>query len=73
MSMQMQIEEEAWTVAGGYGLPDGDQASEVALMSIAISMRRIADEVCGSPERLSLVNGIMHAIEQGIFSAANRG
>jgi len=38
-------------------------------LSIAISLKRIADEVCGGQERLSLVNGVMHAIEQGILSA----
>ena len=48
----------------------------IPLISIAISMKRIADEVCGVPydpkkadnskHRLGLVDGITNAIEQGI-------
>ena len=41
---------------------------QVALMSIAISMRRIADVIEGDPsKKLGLVDGVMHAIEQGIL------
>lgn len=55
-----------------------------ALASIAISLKRIADEVCGVPydrtpgadnsrNRMGLVDGIMHAIEQGLLAASQRG
>lgn len=43
-----------------------------SLVSIAISLKRIADEVCGDTEHISLVNGIMHAIEQGILAGGQR-
>lgn len=54
-----------------------------SLASIASSMKRIADEVCGVPynstpgadnseHRMGIVDGVMHAIEQGILSVAGR-
>lgn len=53
-------------------LPDGQMTvSAVATLSIAISLKRIADAVCGNPERLGLVDGVMHAIEQGIILGRN--
>jgi hypothetical protein len=59
-------------------------ASAVALVSIAISLKRIADQVAGVPynyapgadnvgHRMGLVDGIMHAIEQGLLAASQRG
>lgn len=45
----------------------------VAAVSTAISLKRIADVLEGTPERLSLVAGIMQAIEQGIFAARQSG
>lgn len=54
----------------------------VAVVSIAISLKRIADEIAGVPyvrgtdntgNRMGLVDGIMHAIEQGILAASQRG
>lgn len=61
---------------------EGTQAR--ALVSIAISLKRIADQIDGVPfnhtvgadnsgHRLGLVDGIMHAIEQGILAASQRG
>lgn len=44
-----------------------------ALYSIAISLKRIADEVCGGQDRFGLIDGIMHAIEQGLLAASQRG
>lgn len=55
-----------------------------SLLSIAISLKRIADEVCGVPynhwpeadnskHRMGLTDGIMHAIEQGLLAASQRG
>lgn len=54
-------------------------SSNPALYSIAISLKRIADEVCGVPfnhavgadnskHKMGLTDGIMHAIEQGIIA-----
>lgn len=59
-------------------------SSNPALYSIAISMKRIADEVCGVPydpapgadnstHSTGLVDGIMHAIEQGLLAGSQRG
>lgn len=70
-----QFEEEAYAIAG-------HDHGKAALVSIAISMKRIADELAGVPyvqgtdntgHRLGLVDGIMHAIEQGLLSASHRG
>lgn len=58
--------------------------NERAVLSIAISLKRIADEVCGVPydpapgadnsrHRIGLVDGVMHAIEQGLLAASQRG
>ncbi len=69
------LEEGAYRAAS----PIGQQ--QVELASIAISLKRIADEICGVPydstlgadnskHRLGLVNGVMHAIEQGVLAAA---
>lgn len=48
----------------------GDIAT-VAAVSIAISMKRIADQIEGV-QQLGLVDGIMTAIEQGIINATRR-
>lgn len=56
----------------------------VAVVSIAISLKRIADAVSGVPydstpgadntkHSMGLTDGIMHAIEQGLLSASQRG
>ena len=55
-----------------------------AIISIAMSLKRIADSIDGtaydytpgadnSHHRMGLVDGVMHAIEQGIIIAAQRG
>lgn len=44
---------------------------EVAAVSIAISLKRIADAIEGTPARLGIVDGIMHAIEQGFIAGRN--
>lgn len=55
-------------------------SSAVAFVSIAISLKRIADQITGVPydyapgadnskNRMSLVDGVMHAIEQGLIAA----
>lgn len=67
-------------------LSGGDAVSEreAALFSIAISLKRIADEVCGVPydhtpgadnskHSAGLTAGIQLAIEQAISAASNRG
>ncbi len=52
-----------------------------AVVSIAISLKRIADQIGGVPydhtpgadntkHRMGLTDGIMHAIEQGLLAAA---
>ena len=47
-----------------------DTAVDYATVSQAISLKRIADSldlICGkSPDRMGLVDGVMHAIEAGI-------
>lgn len=63
---------------------DGSLTAAAATLSIAISMKRIADEICGLPydyspgadnskHRVSLTEGIMIAIEQALLSASHRG
>lgn len=62
--------------------PAGQQ--QVELASIAISLKRIADEITGVPydpapgadnsrHRMGLTDGIMYAIEQGLLAASHRG
>lgn len=63
----------------------GRRSEEMAaVISIAISLKRIADEICGVPydnapgadnskNRIGLTDGIMHAIEQGLLAASQRG
>lgn len=57
---------------------------ESALISIAISLKRIADAVTGVPydpapgadnskHCMGITDGIMHAIEQGLLAASQRG
>lgn len=46
-----------------------DHVERTAIISIAISMRRIADTVAGDSTHLDLVNGVMSAIESGIRSS----
>lgn len=57
--------------------------NERSLLSIAISLKRIADQLAGVPydhkpgadnsnNRMGLVDGIMHAIEQGLIAASHR-
>jgi hypothetical protein len=66
------------------GYEAASNAGSIALMSQAISLKRIADEICGVPydqtlgadnskHRMGLVDGIMHAIEQGLLAASQRG
>lgn len=43
-----------------------------ALVSIAISLKRIADAIEGTPEKLGIVDGISQAIEYGINNATRR-
>lgn len=42
-----------------------------ALYSIAISLKRIADEMQGDQNHLGLVSGVMMAIEQGFIAGKN--
>jgi hypothetical protein len=66
-------------------LEPGSQGSvEIRILySIAVSLKRIADEVCGVPYdpapgadnsryRMGITDGIMHAIEQGLLAASHR-
>jgi hypothetical protein len=66
------------------GEMDATATNAASMLSLAISMKRIADEVCGVPydnapgadnskNRMGLTDGIMHAIEQGITAASQRG
>jgi hypothetical protein len=41
-------------------------------MSLAISMKRIADEICGTKERYGVTDSVREAIEQGIINATRR-
>ena len=65
----------------GGGSLDVSATNAASLLSIAISMKRIADVVAGVPydptpgadnsrHKMDLTDGIMHAIEQGIIVAA---
>ncbi len=67
---------------GAYRASTAAGQQPIELASIAISMKRIADEICGIPydstpgadnskHRMGLVDGVMHAIEQGLISAIN--
>jgi len=66
---------EAGDGADAEGLSKESVLLVVPLVSIAISLKRIADVVAGKSDgsTMDLTNGIMHAIEQGILSASNRG
>ncbi len=77
----LSIGEEA--IRGGHSF-DASITTGAALLSIAVSMKRIADEVCGVPydhtpgadnsrHRMGITDGVMHAIEQGILAASQRG
>lgn len=54
---------------------DYPEPREYFLASIAVSLKRIADEVCGKQDgsTMKLTDCIMVAIEQGILNASNRG
>lgn len=43
-----------------------------ASISLSISMRRIADEICGTKERYGVTDSVREAIEQGIINATRR-
>ena len=47
-------------------------AQGVALMSIAVSLKRIADAIEGTPEKLGIVDAISQSIEYGITNATRR-
>lgn len=51
--------------ASGLNAPTLDS---LCVASIAISLHRIADTLAGSPDKLGVVDGVMHAVEQGIVS-----
>lgn len=66
-----------------YGKAFSVKTEEAGIMSIAISLKRIADEVCGVPydhapgadnskHRSNLTDAIATAIEQSILSASRR-
>lgn len=76
--------EDCNAVQRGGGEMDTRTTDSASVMSIAISLRRIADEVCGVPynnepgadnsrHSTGLVAGIMLAIEQGLLAASQRG
>lgn len=69
---------------GAYRAATAAGQQPIELASIAISLKRIADEIAGVPydhapgadnsrHRMGLVDGIMHAIEQGLLAASQRG
>lgn len=73
--MMAEFEEGAYPIAG-------HDPVNAAICSIAISLKRIADQIDGVPyvagtdntaHRLGLVDGVMHAIEQGLLAASQRG
>jgi hypothetical protein len=103
MSIELEAFRTAKSVADG---TSEETVQPLALMSIAISLKRIADaivadierhnagvsgpftriadEICGVPydnapgadnsrHKMGIVDGVMHAIEQGILAASNRG
>lgn len=45
---------------------------EAAAISLAISMKRIADEICGTPERYGICQTIGDTIERSIINATRR-
>ena len=49
-----------------------NDSTEVAIVSIAISLRRIADVICGDKDHMDLSSTIGNAIEQAILSATRR-
>lgn len=81
-AIKVGYEWSAGIIAGG--VLDVTATNATSLLSIAISLKRIADEVCGVPydnapgadngkHRMGLTDGIMHAIEQGLLAASQRG
>lgn len=50
----------------GYFVENGDNKGQ-AIISIAVSLKRIADALEGSPSQVSLVTGIQLAISQGLY------
>lgn len=77
------IEETKEVMVDG-GKFDGSVTTAAAALSIAISLKRIADEVCGVPydpapgadnskHSAGITAGIQMAIEQGIAAASQRG
>lgn len=54
--------------------PAGAEAylPEAATISLAISMKRIADEICGTKESYGISQSIADAIERSILNAARR-
>lgn len=51
---------------------DGQPPYVAAPVSIAISLKRIADALCGSAASAGVVDGISQAITEGIFNASRR-
>lgn len=47
-------------------------ASTMAMLSIAVSMKRIADTVAGGPDRQSLADAIQFAITEAIYNATRK-
>ncbi len=43
-----------------------------ATVSVAISMKRIADEICGTKEKYGITDSVREAIEQAIINATRR-
>lgn len=50
----------------------GDAVDGIALMSIAVSLKRIADAIEGTPSKMGLADTIGQAIGDGIFGASQR-
>lgn len=55
--------------------PEADAFKEIdtiASVSLAISMKRIADEICGTPQTYGIARSIYEAIETAIVNATRR-
>jgi hypothetical protein len=66
----MTVPEGTLEVGSEFLVENGDDRGQ-AIISTAMSLKRIADAVEGTPSKMGLVDGIMHAIEQGFIAARN--
>lgn len=55
-----------------YASNQPQKSQSLAAFSIAVSLKRVADAICGDADHLGLVDGIIEAIDGALLKASQR-